>query len=261
MPQEKKTEAPKVDVFGSSLEKEDVKPVEMPGKKSDEGKKPEFDVATHPTVVEMNKKIEEQSKNLSEQGRIIREQKKRFKELEESKGEKDEENEEVNLPHPEIKRSKDLTEAERDEMTANEIKMLDEKADLQEAANKAAIEAHKAKKKEKKAEKSDEGDDEEESPKKLLEAEIETLSGGDAERKRELIEAAKLTNFSGLKTKEEIAERMKMAVKLIPNWTPPKEQQTASGGAVKTGGGTADEVNVDKIIQEARQGSTGVYSL
>lgn len=257
-------EAPKTDLFGSPTEKVEPPVVKPEEKKGDEGKKPEFDVATHPTVVEMNKKIEDMSGNLSKQREMIEARDKKIAELE-GKKTVEEAEKEFEPPHKEIKRSKDLTEDERDEKTKGELELMDKLADMQERENKDALEKHKAKAKTD-AEKAtaDAAKAVETDPKAILEAEITALAGGDKERERELKEAAKLTSFDGLKSKEEIAARLKLgAEKFIPNWTPPKEQ--ASGGApaaVKdTKSGKNGGVDVDSIVREARSGSAGDYAL
>lgn len=254
-PVPKEGEAPTHDVFGSPLKPEELKPVE-PEKKQEEGKKPDFDIATHPVVADLTKKLNDQNNNLSEQGQVIKKQAKKLRELE--KGEPDED---VKLPYPEIKRSKDLTDDEREEMTSNEIKLMDEKADAQEAANKAAEKAAKAAKAD-----ADDGADDEEKPKAsdIIASEAKSLAAGNSEREREILEAAKLTSFEGLKTKDEIIARLKLgAEKFIPNWTPPKEQPSPlGGGPVKAGGQDAnDPYGVNKIVREARQGTNGNYGL
>ena len=253
---------PTHDAFGQPLEKPELKPVEPPAPK---GKTPEFDVATHPTVVKMNEDISNMSHNLSEQGKLIKKRDARILELEkalQNGGGGGERDGDFVPPNKEIKRSKDLTDDERDDMTTREIEMMDKLADAQDKENKAAEAAHKAASKKKEPEVDKEPKDGEDTPAKLLEAEIEALSGGDAERKRELKEAATLTNFNGLTTKEQIAERLKLgAEKFIPNWQRPKEQQTVMGAAVKTGGGAKDPHNIDQIVREAREGSTGSYLL
>ena len=251
---------PKTDAFGQPTEKPPYVP---PEPEKPKGSVAPFDVASHPTVVDMNKKIADMSHNLSEQGKLIKKRDERIRELEKGKdGDGDGGGDgDFVPPNKDIKRSKDLTDDERDEMTTREIEMMDKLADSQERENKAAEAAHKAATKPKEPEAEKKPQDGEDTPGKLLDAEIEALSGGDAERKRELKEAAALTNFEGLKTKEEIAERLKIATKHIPTWTPPKEQQTRTGAPVKTGGGATDPHNLDQIVREARKGSTGSYPL
>lgn len=260
---DKTEQKPTHDAFGQPLEK---KPFVPPEPEKPKGSVAPFDVASHPTVVEMNAKIQDMSHNLSEQGKLIKKRDERIRELEAARKDADKDGDgadgEFVPPNKDIKRSKDLTDDERDEMTANEIKLMDEKADALERENKAAEALYKAQAKKKDPEAGKEPKDGEDTPEKLLEAEIEALSGGDAERKRELKEAAALTNFAGLTTKEQIAERLKLgAEKFIPNYTPPKEQPTSKGAPVKTGGGANDPHNIDQIVREARSGSTGEYPL
>jgi hypothetical protein len=280
VPQEEvKTEEAQRDAFGQPLKKEEILP-EKPGeKKQEEQKKEEVDISKDPRVIallaERDKKIEDQSEQLSGQGKAIREINKKLKAL----GHKESTVEEKpDLPHKQIKRSKDLTDSERDEKTQDELRLMDQLADAQERENKAAEEAHKAKvAAAKKAAEDAGGDDEDDEddedkkkrgkasePKAMIDAEIETLSGGDAEKKRELKEAAKLISFEGLKTKEEYAARLKLAAeKFIPKWTPPKEQVSPSGGKPVEGGGAAadDPHDVMKFVKSARDNSAGGYAL
>lgn len=264
MPGERQQEAaqePTHDAFGAPL-KPEAPPVVEPEKKPEgEAKKPDFDLATHPVVLELQQKVKDQADQLSGQGKLIRRLKKGAKESAEA-GEGGT-NEDFKPPYPDIKRSKDLTEAERDEMTANEIKLMDEKADLQEKANKDAEAAFKRSKEQKDPD--DDGGEEpeevEDHHNEMVATEIDRLANGDKERKRELTEAAKLISFAGLKTREQIAERMKLAMKLIPEHQPPKERQTANGAAVKEGGKGDDPFGTDAIVREARAGSSGAYAL
>lgn len=265
-------EVPKVDIFDSPLVKEEPKPVKLDDEKKETvEKKPEFDVATHPVVVELNKKVQDYSTNLKNQGDIIDKQSRDLKELKKAskQGKPAEEDKPPALPYDpaSIKRSKSLTEAEREEMTAGEIAAMDKLADAQEAANKLAKDSHEKAKASKKAEVTDDDDDEEEDDKKVTEVqkmvntEVARLAEGNAERLRELNEAVKLITFEGLKTPEEVAARVKLASSMIPNYVPPKEQQTAIPAPVKAGGGADDPHNVDQIIRDAKKTNNGTYSL
>lgn len=266
------------DAFGQPLVKEELKP-EVPGEKKEE-KPVETDPLKHPSVVaalkERDDKIEKQSNDLSGQGKALREVNKRLKALEAGKPAAGDQN--VDLPHKEIKRSKDLTSAERDEMTQREIQQMDEIAAMKDRENKAALEAHDAKKKADAAaagDDDDEDEDEDEEEKKrekakepaaFRDAAIEKLSGGDAERKRELKEAAKLISFEGLKTAEEIEARVKLAAeKFIPKWTPPKEQASPAGNGgkpVEGGGAVADDPHdVMKFIKGNKSEARGQFAL
>lgn len=267
------------DAFGQPLQKEEIIP-EVPGEKKQEEKKEDADPTKDPRVLallkERDDKIEKQSIDLSGQGKAIREINKKLKALGHSEAGAGDATFEP--PHKEIKRSKDLTDSERDEMTQREIQQMDELAAMKDRENKAAEAAHKSKLEAGKnkgggEEEDDDEDDEAEKarkaasePKALLEVEIETLSSGDPEKKRELREAAKLISFEGLKTKEEIAARLKLAAeKFIPKWTPPREQVSPAGNGAKPveGGGSAadDPHDVMKFVRQAKQSNRGNFSL
>lgn len=245
------------DPFGMPLNKETPAPVPEISKPGGE-KKPEFDVATHPVVQDINKKLEDVGKNATEQRKIIDRLTKENKALKENGGKK--EDDKVTVPYPEIKRSKDLTEDQREEMTANEIRLMDEAADAKAAANKMVEDAAKEKGKDKDE---DDGEGEALKPSEIIAAEAKILAGGNAEKEREILEAARLTSFNGLRNKEDIIARLKLgAEKFIPNWQPPKEQVSPTGAtSIKTGADASDPYGNNKIVQEARQGSTGNYSL
>lgn len=250
---ESQTVAPEKDIFGQPTKKEEIIPEGSNTVKKEEVKTDASDITKHPEFMKMQNSVSDMSTNLKNQNSIIERLSKENADL---KGKKAEET--VQLPYDPktIKRSKDLTEDERDEMTKKEIQFMDERADAMEAANKAVLEASKTKTETKEPE----ADPNE--PKAILASEIEALSAGDAERKREIIEASKFVSFEGLKTKEEIAARLKIAAeKFIPNYTPPKEQATASGKAVAQTGGLNAFAENDKIIKEAQGQSRGNYSL
>lgn len=269
-------EAGAKDAFGQPVQKEEIIP-EVPGENKQEQKKEDFDPTKDPRVIallkERDDKIEEQAGHISGQGKAIREINRKLKALGHKEAGAGDDTFEP--PHKEIKRSKDLTESERDEMTQREIQQMDELAALKDRENRAAEAAHKAKLEAAKKKDGEDDDEEEEDekarkdasdPKTLIEAEIATLSGGDAEKKRELREAAKLISFDGLKTKEEIAARLKLAAeKFIPKWTPPKEQVSPAGNGAKPveGGGAAadDPHDVMKYIKQAKQSNRGNFSL
>lgn len=212
-------------------------------------------VKNHPAFKHLETKHKELGSNLKNQGDIIAEKDKKLKEFLKTAPVPSEK-----LPwKPEdLRTSKELTDDEKDEMTAGELKLWDERAAMRAKENKAAEEAARKEllgENEENTEERVKGDD----LKTLIATEIGALSGGDAERLRELTEAVALLNLSGL-TAEQVKERVKMAERLLPNYTPPKEQAKGQGGAVKNGG-EADPFNVTKIIEESRGGNKGDYSL
>lgn len=216
------------------------------------------DISEHPEFKALKAKNEELGTNLSEQGKVLdkytKEQRKALETaaIDPSK-----------LPWKaeELKTSKELTDAERDDMTEGEMKKHDELVAMKKRENeRAEKEARAEMVKETEKEVADatkvKGDD----LKTLVASEIGALSGGDAEKKRELEEAVGMLNLSGLTT-EQVKERVKAAQKLVPSYVPPKEQAGAAGGkAVKEGNG-GDPFGTDAIIKEARGGNAGTYAL
>lgn len=167
--------------------------------------------------------------NLAAQGKLIAKLKKEGSAVE------------FKAPHAEVKFSKDLTETERDAMTQQEIKLMDENATFKAKENDEAKKAFE------KAKKGDESDEPEFKVSDVVSNEIKAYAGGDAEKERVAKEAMAMISFSGLKTAEAVKERMAAGYKLIPNYDP-KQQRTPMGGAPGAGG--AGSGRFDSIIND-----------
>lgn len=141
-----------------------------------------------------------------------------------------------------IKTSKELTEAEKEDMTDSEIKQFDEIAGLKTALNQLAGMMGK---KETKTEEA--GID----VNATVRETAKELAGNDKPLANQIIESFNLLKFSteGL-TEEGIAERVKLAAQKVPNYKPPKEQATGAGGKPAGGGDNADPHGVDKVVDE-----------
>lgn len=240
---------------------------------NEEGKKNDAnadtaDISNHPEFVKLRQKNDELSGNLKNQGDIIAKKNERIKELMSKTG-----IDESELPYKpsDIKFSKDLTAEERDEMTDGEIKAMDDAAKAKQKANDirreelkrialAEIEAETA---EATAQEGKETKLDANQRKSVVDTEIGRLAGQDKERERELREAVKMLDLSGL-NEEETKKRIAYAERLLPNWTPPKENGTAGANAktVDGGGGKPkEEALAEQIIKESSHRNDGTYSL
>lgn len=67
-------------------------------------------------------------------------------------------------------------------------------------------------------------------------------------------------NNEGL-TEEKLEARLKKALTLVPNYTPPKEQEKkGDGGAVKKND-SSDPFGVNSVVQKLSKGNDGSYDL
>lgn len=239
----------KTDPFGMELPAPEVKQEEdiVEGEDEGEGKKDE------PSVSELSKKIGELEALHGTKDENIKAMREKIKSLE--KGGKSEGNEGAKegedkgeTMFAEVKFSKDLTQDERDEMTDTEIKLFDETATLKQGMNKM-FEALKA----------GQGAGAPTDLNTTARMEAMALAGGDKDMANQIIEQFNEFNNEGLDA-DQIKERIAKASKLVPDFTPAKEQEHKQGSAVKKKGG-ADAFGTDAIIKEARSVSTGRYSL
>lgn len=255
--EETKVEEPKVDAFGmgepEAPKKEEVKTEAKDDKKSE----PLPD--DHPTVVALKAEIEkvksEYGGNLSGQRQVIERLTKEIDDL--KKGNKTEDDKE-DLLFPDIKWSKDLTPEEREAMTDNEIKQMDEIAQMKDIQNKQHIASQKGKKDEE-AKKADDI----QSLVKSTALELSKDEDGkeNVELANQIIESAKQFNLVGLDEKT-IKERVATAQKLLPDYTPPKEKETKSGKTVKKTTTTEDPFGIDAIVEGASKSQdAGNYDL
>jgi len=225
------------------------------------------DIKDHPAYQKALAKNKELSTNLSEQGKIIGKKNERIAELtranpiDESK---------FTYQKADIKFSKDLTASEREEMTQAEIDMMDKTAKAQmkvyEHEMKQATEARDAEvKSEVEAEVEDGGKKLDSTERKsVIDTTIGAMAKGDSERERELREVIKKLNLTGMSEEQVKATIEQDAPKLLPNYTPPKENQSAASqsNAVNSGGGNeSSEALADRIIAETEKNQGGTYEL
>lgn len=154
-----------------------------------------------------------------------------------------------------IKRVKDLTKEEQEEMTETEKKQMDELADMKERMNTLAAGQVKDKK--------DEATRKAGEVESFVQTEAKKLAGDDKDHLNQIIESFNKMKFNteGM-TNEEIAERVVIADKARPDYKAPKEQKNQRGGAAKEGDAKGDDPFGNKaIIEEAKKGKGGAYAL
>lgn len=250
-----------IDVFGESVPVETPAPVKEVAKEVKGDDKALEDVKNHPFVKELQGKLDGYGNNLSGQGKVID---KLTKEIEALKaGKSDIKTEAGDSLFKDVKTSKDLTQAEKDEMTESEVKTYDEIAMLKQTLNKLAENNNK---------KEDatidmkvdatidmEVVDDLNSEAKAMA--IET-AGGDIELANKII--AEFNQFAGNETltKTQLTERMAKSAKLVDGYKAPKEQATRRGSVVNGGAGNnKDPFGVDSIVAEATTPKAGNYKL
>lgn len=255
--------APEVEEKGENVFGEDTDaPAEA--EKKEEKKKFEAIPEDHPTIVALKSEIEKVGKDKDSMGGNLSAQRDLIKTLEGKvealmKGGKQEKEGEADVLYKEIKWSKDLTEEEREEMTATEIKQMDMIAEMQTQQNKMYGEMQKK------------GKDEEggkvEDLNKTVQAAAKALSKDedgteDTDMANQIIESFKAMKFdvTGLSA-EEIAKRVAVAASQVPDFKPQKEQGTKKGKTVKKDGDSTDPFGVDKIVEEATRPNSGGYAL
>lgn len=210
------------------------------------------DITTNPLVVELRGQIDALKKestdkgdNLSRQGKLL---KKMEGELEALKTKKTDENKQV---FDNIKFSKDLTKEERDEMTPREIQLMDELAVTQQKINEVAV------------------DDAPVAPiydvAKAVQDEAMKLAEGNYIKAQQLIEKFNSLGLDLTKIdSDNVSEKVKAVIALVPDFVPKKEQEKVEGGAVKGTSGT-DAYGISGVVAaavaEREANSAGNYSL
>lgn len=259
-----------VDAFGMST-KPEIPPAQVEVKVGEDGKPIEpkkeekkFDTIPedHPIVVALKQQIEdikrEYGGNLSGQREKIAKLEKQISDRIDGKG-KTEEGDVSHLPFDpkKIVFSKDLPKDKLDDMTDNEIKLHDELMTNREVMNKQAQERFE----EKQRVESEKQENEERKVEDLntsVRTYAKELAGGDEATANLIIEKSKKFNLTGLNEKE-LKETIEEAYKLLPTYKPPKEQTIQKkGGAVKTGGESAeDPFGTSKIVEEVASKQSG----
>lgn len=255
---------PKQDAFGA--DNQPPTPPKKGGKEQGEGK--DDDIENNPLVKELRTQIESVKKeygtNLSGQRTVIERLEKEIEALKKGgkpTGEGEGGDADGEVLFKDIKRSKDLTKDERDEMTETEIRQMDQIADMQEAQNKLYAELQKKGK-------TEETKQVEDLNTTVRSAALELSKGEDGKENTELanqiIESFKAMKFStdGLSA-EDIKKRVKLAAGEVPDYKPPKEQPSnnGKGKVVKKGASDTDPFGVDAIVEEATKGQDGNYTL
>lgn len=260
--------APVIDAFGQAELAEPPKKEETEDKEKKEDKKTKEFAAIpedHPTVVALKAEIEkvknEYGTNLSGQRTVIATLEGKIDALLKGGAHK-EENGEVDVLFKDIKHSKDLTKEQRDEMTDTEIRQMDEIADMKEAQNKMYAEQQKALKAGTKVQETTKVEN--------LNSLVQTFAKDLAKNEdgtentqlaNEIIESTKQFNLEGLDA-ETVKQRVISAHKLLPSYTPPKEQPKKNGKPVTNTKSTdEDPFGVNKIVEEAGKGGDGTYAL
>lgn len=215
-----------------------------------EGDKGKDDKKTDPvaTIAELSKKIGELEALHGTKDTNIEAMRKKIQSLEKNGGKGDKgEGDKGETMFPEVIFSKDLPKEQREEMTDTEIKLFDETATLKQSMNKMfdAIKAGK--------------DTTQVDMNSTARAEALRLAGNDIKMANQIIEQFNEFNNTGL-GEEQILERVAKASKLVPDYKPPKEQEKKDGAPVKKNKGD-DPYGVNAIVEGARKGATGKYSL
>lgn len=271
---EQQPAAPAADPFGVRVDAsgKDVGTAK-PAEQKPEDKKPEGgDVENHPLVKELRTQIDsiktEYGDNLKGQRGIIERLEKEIIALKGGKkpdGGKGEDDAEV--PFKEIRTSKDLKQDERDDMTEAEIRQMDAIAALQTTIN--GLVKGMAKKEQEKG-----GDEHVEDLNTAAKTRALVIAETFIKDNPAIAKTAKdlanliIVEFNEFNntniTPEQMETRLQKALKNVPNYTPPKEQESkgGQGGAIKTGaGGKDDPFGVGKVIADMQGENKGTYNL
>lgn len=256
------------DIFGVTYNKETGERVNPPApeakKEEDKDKGDDKETPLEKELRLQIKKLEDDKKslggNLSKQGKIIDELKKEVDAI--KKGTKSDDK--PDLPYKEIKRSKDLSQDERDEMTQSELKMMDQLAEMQEKANQDYLKSIENKG-DKGGDKGDDDDDEEDEgdgEDKKIPADFEKnvmklameMTGGDSDMANKII--GEFNQFAENYKLDEagLKERLEKASKLIPGFVmKPTKTINGSSAGKDTGKSFLDEI-VDSASTKAKGG-------
>ncbi len=252
------------DIFESSPA---VAPVEDNKKDTDTKVKVDEDLEKSPLVISLKEQItkltdgnKSMSENLINQGKLIEDLRKGNHKDKDGKQTDVVDDKDIPVPYKaeDIKFSKDLTEDERDAMTKTEITLFDELALMKTKANEQAIKDFK---KEREMIERNKGEETVKDLNGKVKEIALSLAGNDIAKANEIIESAKRFNLVGL-DEETLKARVGDAQKLLPDYKPPKEQEKKNGEAVKNNDSSKDDpFGSTKIIEEARKGNKGGYSL
>jgi len=214
----------------------------------------------HPVIVSLKKDIDTvkntYGNNLSGQRKIIDELNATIKSLKEGKKE---EVEEGLYKKEDIMWSKDLTKEERDNMTDNEIRQMDEIASMKVAQNKM----FKDMKNEVKVLTPEPLD-----INKIVREKALELSKKD-EIEDEIVANKIIESYNNLKfdttglSAQDVIQRVVLSAKSVPEYTPAKENSVVTPSSpVKNETDKKDPFGVDKIVEETHsKGSIGVTAL
>lgn len=252
-------------------------PAEGEGDKGGEGKggdkKFEAIPEDHPTIVALKQEIEKVKTDKEAMGGNLSAQRELIKVLEgkvdaltqgNGKGGKAE-GADDDVLYKNIKWSKDLTKEQREEMTDTEIAQMDELAEVKTKQNEMYAEQKRKEREAEEEAKSGKNKAVEDLQSLVKSTALELSKGEDGKENTEIanaiIESTKQFNLTGL-TEAQVKERVASAHKLIPNYTPPKEQTNKRGNAMDGNGkGGDDPFGTGKIIEEATKKNDGSYSL
>lgn len=251
---------PVVNAFGETPEVPEV-PIVVgdEGKgEGDEGKGKEEKKTPTEQIAELSKKIGELSEKDRASGETHKSKDENIRQMRETidrltkaaKGDKPEGDKAPETLFKDIKRSKDLTADQKEEMTDTEIAQMDSIASLQEGMNTLAALVAKG------ADKPADGVLDVNS---IVREEAKELSAGNKELANQIIESFNSMKFdvTGL-SNEDVQKRVATAAKEVSTYKPAKEQST--GGKGKTAGASedgADPYGVDKIVDEASKKREG----
>ncbi len=214
----------------------------------------------HPVIVSLKKDIDTikntYGSNLSGQRKIIDELNATIKSLQEGKKE---EIEEGLYKKEDIKWSKDLSKDEKDDMTENEIRQMDEIASMKVAQNKMF--------KDMKKEVKDITPEPLDINKIVREKALELSKKDEVEDEalaNKIIESYNHFKFdtAGLSA-EDVMQRVVLSAKSVPEYTPIVEKSVVTpGSSVKNETDKKDPFGIDKIVEEAHGGKNiGVTTL
>ena len=256
------TQKPQADAFGEVP----ADPQQPPAAEKKEEKKTFEPIPDdHPTIVSLKEQIEkvrtDYGTNLSGQRELITKLEKKITDLTGGAGGGEgggaAAQTDFIFDPKNIKRSKDLTKEQREDMTETEIAQMDEIAEMKEAMNKQYADTQKGKKVETETKQSDLQGWVKGAAKELAKKEDGTE---DTALANLIIESVKQFNLEGL-TEAEVKERVLNAAKLVPDYKPPKEQKGARGKTLDGGNKGEDPFGSEKIIEEATAAKGGNYSL
>lgn len=198
-------------------------------------------------------KLGKYGENLTNQRGIIDKLSEQVKEL--TKDGDDVKEEDIEVPYPEIKYSKDLPEDEREEMTKREIEQMDMIAKMQENENKKTIEAVKAKVESDRKAEEGKYDVTENAKQFAME-----LAGDDREMANKIISEFNNFDSSKVDSDDSLKTMLDKASKLVDDFKPAKEETQKGGSAVKKEGDGSD-FDATSIIKGVTSTNEGGYDL